>query len=127
MATQTCPFGVDVDVKVGKCNDYIQVVPAKLDSPQYKVTRKVAEQMVARGSAKWIPGLRRIKELNSQPRGERREWRKTASYDPDSGATTFTMQLVPPRVSRRTPANVTPNNKTNRKRMKSSPRAPIQT
>ena len=75
----------------------IPVTPRNVNSPTYNVTMTHACQMVARGSAVWIPGLKRLREV--QPlavRGELREWCPTACYDPDTGVSIRTLQLVVP-------------------------------
>jgi hypothetical protein len=75
----------------------IDVTPHNPQHPHYKVSRTKAEQLVARGAARWIPGLKRIKEVKLSARGENRVWRKTRCYDPADGTSVSTMQLVVPR------------------------------
>lgn len=76
----------------------VVVTPRNINDPCYHVTQRHAEQMVARGRAVWIPGLKRLREV--QPlavRGESREWRPTMCYDPDTRVAIKTMQLVVPK------------------------------
>ena|ERR1700723_1538455 len=100
----------------------ITVIPQNLDSPRYQVTIERAEQLLASGRAERIPGLNSIKEKGLKPRGELREWRKTPCYDPETGVSMPTMQLVEPEDRRafgRVPSR--PNNASNRKRLRMSP------
>lgn len=78
------------------CNDYILVLPHNPQHKSYQVSRTKAEQLVARGAARWIPGLKRIREVKLSARGENRVWRKTLCYDPADGTSVATMQLVVP-------------------------------
>lgn len=79
--------------------------------------------MVARGRAVWIAGFKRIRETRpSQARGELRVWRKTRCYDPELGVSIYTMQFVNPDDAPVEHSYSTPNNKSNRKRLKSDPR-----
>jgi len=82
----------------------VRVLPANINHPPYSVTLIRAEQLVASGLAVWTPGLRQIRETRVVARGERREWQKTISYDPETGAKVAVMQLVVPRS--RTPRKV---------------------
>ena len=78
----------------------IPVTPRNVNDPTYYVALRHAEQLVAHGKAVWIPGLKRLRELAPLAvRGEAREWRATMCYDPDTGVSIRTMQLVPARGS----------------------------
>ena len=68
----------------------VRVVPHQLDIPPYAVTLIQAERMIAKGTGNWIVEYRSIQEVNCNPRGERRTWRKR-----DSGGYKV-MQLVLP-------------------------------
>jgi hypothetical protein len=75
----------------------IVVSPRNINDPTYYVTLEHAEQLVARGKAEWVPGLKRLRELAVLAvRGELREWRPTMCYDPVARVSIKTMQLVPP-------------------------------
>jgi len=102
--------------------DQILVIPYKINQLAYKVSRKKAEQMVARGQATWPnPDLRRIKETGAGARGQMREWKKTPC-EIAPGVFIPTMQLVEPEDRRnfgRTPTKR--NHASNRKRQRMSP------
>jgi hypothetical protein len=69
-------------------------------SHSYYVSQAQADIMIARGDARPADdGTRRILAIHTRPRGTVREWRKTASYDPDTRVSIPTMQLVEPRPS----------------------------
>jgi len=93
----------------------ILVSPRNVSLPTYYVTLNHAEQLVARGRAEWIPGLKRLREVAPLAvRGEAREWRPTMCYDPETRVSIKTMQLVPARGS----CHITrqPKTRTNSKR-----------
>ena len=59
--------------------NHITVLPSNINLPSYTVTRIKAEQMVARGLAKWIAGTRRLREVNGKVRGIGLTWRVRSS------------------------------------------------
>lgn len=114
-------------------NSLVRVVPHEVNCRQYTVTLTRADQLVACGQAEWIPGLNSIREKALKPRGQLREWRKTACIEPinyiDAAgkvcqieASMPTMQFVEVE-DRRAFGNVPhrPNLKSNRKRVRMSP------
>jgi|ERR1700676_1382369 len=93
----------------------VSVTPRNVNLPVYFVSPTHAAQLVARGTAVWIPGLKRLREVSVLAvRGESREWRPTMCYDPDTRVSIKTMQLVPARGS----SHITrqPKTRTNAKR-----------
>ena len=93
----------------------VTVTPRNVSQPVYYVTETHAEQMIARGTAIRITGLRRIREVSRLAiRGEAREWRPTMCYDPDTRVSIKTMQLVPVRGSQTITRQ--PKTRTNSKR-----------
>lgn len=62
----------------------------------YRLPRARVEVMIARGDADYATdGTRRVYVRHTNARQLRREWRKTASRDPQTGASVSVMQLVP--------------------------------
>lgn len=77
----------------------VRVIPAMVGGqrpPSYSVSVDSAEHMLARGIAYMAPdGTRAVYLYSTAPRGHVREWRKTICYDPATGMSLPTMQLVP--------------------------------
>lgn len=74
----------------------IFLVINRANGTSYKLPRNRVELMIARGDADLAKdGTRRVYVRTTKARGQRREWRKTASRDPQTGASVSVMQLVP--------------------------------
>lgn len=112
---------------------HVTVIPHNVTLPKYRLPLARAEQLVACGQAEWIPGLNSIREKALKPRGQLREWSKTACIEPINyidatgkvcqiEASMPTMQFVEVE-DRRAFGNVPhrPNLKSNRKRVRMSP------
>ena len=57
----------------------VTVLPSNINLPTYTVSNIKAQQMVARGTAKWIAGTRRLREVNGKVRGIGLTWRVRSS------------------------------------------------
>ncbi len=79
--------------------DLFEVVGPMVDGrrePSLYVSRDAADMMLAKGIAySNDDGTRRIYIKSVRARGHNREWRKTRCFDPATGASVSTMQLVP--------------------------------
>lgn len=57
----------------------VTVYPTNVNLPTYTVSQIKAQQMVAKGLARWITGTRTLREVNAKLRGIGREWRIRSS------------------------------------------------